>query len=320
MGKKNKNKFGKNGLVCRDVNNSTMNNLIGDNNQLNIYNYNVIQYVINDSESRTNDGFRNLLWSIFKNTHEDNHIFSGFVNNIEYKDKKLYVANIYWNKRIYATNHTVLYPGNVNDFNKGDFIIFKGKIDNYRRKDGTKDIGIQNIKLVRKQVFPELTINHYDKEQIDLDYLKSLDSDLLLHIFDIQFRRIGIKIEKYKDISPDMYKSILFNIFYENRKEQDMICTRLNILDGNKDILKLVEWIMYIRYLVCEVNMISPYMVYNMLLLIFSDNKISMSEEYQYYTTLAKYSKFISSLQYNQINESFNHYLNHYINELKSIF
>ena len=98
-----------------------------------------------------------------------------------------------------------------------------------------------------------------------------------------------------------------------------MITTRLNILDGNNDLLKLAEWIMYIRYLVCEVNMISPYMIYNMLLLIFNEQGISMSEEYQYYTTLAKYSRFIPGSVFNDINVSFNHYLNEYIKEFQSI-
>lgn len=306
-----------NSTISDGSNNHIDNSIVIKDN--NIYNYNIIQNVINDSKCVNDDGFRNLLWSIFKNTHEDNHVFSGFVNNIDIKHKKLYVANIFWNKRVYATNHSVLYPENIIEFIKGDFIIFKGKIDNYTRKDGSKDIGIENIKLIKKVKFPNLTIKCCEKECIDLSYLKSLTYEELRHLFDIQVRRIGSKIEKYIDLTPDVYKSILFTIMYENSKEQEMITTRLNILDGNNDLLKLAEWIMYIRYLVCEVNMISPYMIYNMLLLIFNEHGISMSEEYQYYTTLAKYSGFISGSIFNDINDSFNHYLNEYIKEFQTI-
>lgn len=140
----------------------------------------------------------------------------------------------------------------------------------------------------------------------------------LRHLFDIQVRRIGIKIEKYIDLTPDVYKSILFTIMYENSKEQEMITTRLNILDGNNDLLKLAEWIMYIRYLVCEVNMISPYMIYNMMLIILNNTNKIRTEAFQYYIAIAKRSNFISNLKYDIINNSFSHYLNKYIEEINT--
>ena len=116
-----------------------------------------------------------------------------------------------------------------------------------------------------------------------------------------------------------MYKSILFSILYDNEKEDDMISNRLNILDGNKDLIKLIEWMMYIRYLVCEVNMISPYMIYNMLLNTFNQNRNSISNDCEYYIELSHRNKFISSMKYNIINEGFNHYLKIYIDEITYI-
>ena len=288
----------------------------------NIYNYNIIQYVVNDSESRSNDGFRNLLRSIFKNTEEDSHIFSGFINNINYRDKQIYLVNVYWNKRVYATNHVVLFPKDVTKFEIGDFIVFKGIIDKYTRgknKNKTKDIGINDIELIKNISFPELNIETYDREFVNFDYLKSRSQEELIHIFNIQMNRIRIKLEKFIDISPNVYESILFNIFYENTMEQDMITTRLNILEGNKDILQLTEWIMYIRYLVCEVNMISPYMIYNMMLIILNNTNKIRTEAFQYYIAIAKRSNFISNLKYDIINNSFSHYLNKYIEEINTI-
>ena len=95
-----------------------------------------------------------------------------------------------------------------------------------------------------------------------------------------------------------------------------MIHTRLNILDGNDDILQLTEWMMYVRYLVCEVNMISPYMVYNMLLLTLNENRNNVSNNYEYFIELAKRNKLISTFKLRKINESFNYYLNKYISEI----
>ncbi len=146
-----------NSTISNGSNNTIDNSItIRDNN---IYNYNIIQYIVNDSESRTNDGFRNLLWSIFKNTKEDNHIFSGFINNINYKHKKLYIVNVYWNNSIYATNHTVVKYESNEDICVGDFIVFKGIIDKYTRKNETKDIGIDNIEIIKKITFPDILIN-----------------------------------------------------------------------------------------------------------------------------------------------------------------
>ena len=285
----------------------------------NIYNYNIIQYIVNDSESRTSDGFRNLLWSIFKNTEEDNHIFSGFINNINYRDKQIYLVNVYWNKRVYATNHVVLFPEDISKFEIGDFIVFKGIIDKYTRcknKNKSKDIGINDIELIKKVTFPELNIEEHEQTKIEFNSFKKLDKDTLIHIFNTQLAYIQIHNKDYVDLCSDLYKSILLNIFYENSKEQDMIHTRLNILDGNDDILQLTEWMMYVRYLVCEVNMISPYMVYNMLLLTLNENRNSISNDYEYFIELAKRNKLISTFKLRKINESFNYYLNKYISEI----
>ena len=309
------------------INESNNNHIInqGDNNNIYApinYNYTIIQNTINNI-SNSKPGFRNLLWSIFGSTREDEHFFSGFINHYDSKTGKLYISNIFWNKYIYATNHDVCTT--KDKFAIGDFIIFKGKIDNYTRGNNSKDVGINDVKILKRIPIDNtennvsIPISGYDKN--DLEYFNNMSDEKLRDYYDIQKRRIATYLEKYPDLIVDMYESILFTVFYQGDKEEDMISCRLQILDRNNNILELCKWMSFIRYLIEDKGIIHPYKIYNILLWSFKNSKKHLTDQYSHIIGLTLKNKIID-VSKNNINkyltESMISVLD-YIHEFKSI-
>ena len=144
MSGKNKRKINNKIKAKEIVNTNNGNgNIIVANNYKQI-SYNIVNNIIKDSQSESKDEFRNLLWSLYKNTHTRKHQFYGFVNGINYKKKKFYIVNLYWRKFVYATNHVVAFYDNNCPVQIGDNIVFNGELYMYEREDGTEDIGINN--------------------------------------------------------------------------------------------------------------------------------------------------------------------------------
>ena len=312
------------------INESNNNHIInqGDNNNIYApvnYNYTIIQNTINNI-TYLEGGFRNLLWSIFGTTHDDEHIFSGFVNHYDNKTGKMYIENIFWNKYIYATNHNVCsFKTLPEGVNIGDFIVFKGKIDNYKRRNKTNDVGIDEIQIIKiikldnnEKKF-NIPISGVSKE--DLEYFNNMPDEKLRDYYDIQKRRIATYLEKYPDLIVEMYESILFTLFYQGDKEEDMISCRLQILDKNINLLEISKWMSFVRYLIEDKGIVSPYKVYNILLWAMKNSGRRITGDYNFISQLSLRNKIIDVSK-----NSINQYLMEsiistadYIHEFKSI-
>lgn len=320
--KKNKRKINNKIKAKEIVNTNNGNgNIIVANNYKQI-SYNIVNNIIKDSQSESKDEFRNLLWSLYKNTHTRKHQFYGFVNGINYKKKKFYIVNLYWRKFVYATNHVVAFYDNNCPVQIGDNIVFNGELYMYEREDGTEDIGINNMDIITNTHIDELpNLSIIDKDiTIDSCFLNNLDSIELRQIFNNQYSYIGITLENKPQINPDMYKSILFNIFYESSKENDLIINKLDILDGNTDLSELTKLSIFIKYLVVDKNVSHPYHIYNILLLLKSEIYGINTTNFNRYKRIAINNKVVSPIYVMNIFKEFLLYYNVYIEKLKVIF
>ena len=322
MSGKNKRKINNKIKAKEIVNTNNGNgNIIVANNYKQIT-YNIVNNIIKDSQSESKDEFRNLLWSLYKNTHTRKHQFYGFVNGINYKKKKFYIVNLYWRKFVYATNHVVAFYDNNCPVQIGDNIVFNGELYMYEREDGTEDIGINNMDIITNTHIDELpNLSIIDKDiTIDSCFLNNLDSIELRQIFNNQYSYIGITLENKPQINPDMYKSILFNIFYESSKENDLIINKLDILDGNTDLSELTKLSIFIKYLVVDKNVSHPYHIYNILLLLKSEIYGINTTNFNRYKRIAINNRVVSPIYVMNIFKEFLLYYNVYIEKLKVIF
>lgn len=253
-----------NKLRTRDNSPITINK--GDNNVFNIspiYNKTIVTNIINSIPPKSDFGdYRDALNSIETSTRTKFHIFSRFVNHMN--KEKVVICNLFWNKNVYITSHINIFefPENIEI---GDFIVFKGQIYPYDRKNGTEDKGIKILEII-KTIKSEKTINIYDEEQceLDLDFINNLNWEDLEHFYYIQMNRIRSGIESNKYLYPEMFESILQTVYYEGTKEYDMVKDML-VLPQDKLNPDICKWICFIRYLICDIEIQSPFIVYTIL-------------------------------------------------------
>ena len=169
-------------------------------------------------------------------------------------------------------------------------------------------LGLENQSIIDKDI------------TIDSCFLNNLDSIELRQIFNNQYSYIGITLENKPQINPDMYKSILFNIFYESSKENDLIINKLDILDGNTDLSELTKLSIFIKYLVVDKNVSHPYHIYNILLLLKSEIYGINTTNFNRYKRIAINNRVVSPIYVMNIFKEFLLYYNVYIEKLKVIF
>lgn len=211
--------------------------------------------------------FRTMLLQILDATRNPIQQFSCFVKNvyIEKHYNHAVVNNIFWNN-IYVCNHVNIKYSKDIDLKVGDFILIEGKIDPYdkpRKKNKTYDIGIEDIKLIKKistnNKFGDIsgTPENFDKE-----YVTQLSIPEQKEFINIQYRRITKSIEPCYDKIAEMYKSILLNVYYLERKEQEMITNRLDINCEWDEYPDICIWSSFIRYIICEKHVDDPCTIY----------------------------------------------------------
>lgn len=256
-------KNGFNGNRNTGVNNNT-GVVIYENNNSPIYNTTVVNNIINIiPKTKPEDDYRDALSAIRNQTRTRYHIFSGFVNLIT--EDKIVLCNIFWNKNIYVCNHVNIFDV-PNDIVIGDFITFKGEIYDYtREKDKTEDIGIKICEIINK-ISPDknIEIHEEDNNGCDILYLNNMSPENLEQFYFIQITKINSKLIYYPYLRSDIYEAILQTVYYECTKEYEMVKNKLNI-DINEMTPDLCKWLSFMRYLIVDLDIISPFLVYTIM-------------------------------------------------------
>lgn len=68
------------------------------------YNYTTVYNIVSSIPDK-DDNFRSMLSGIEHETESPVHIFTGFINRIDLKLKKIVICNVFWNKDVYVCNH-----------------------------------------------------------------------------------------------------------------------------------------------------------------------------------------------------------------------
>ena len=211
--------------------------------------------------------FRTMLLQILDATRNPIQQFSCFVKNV-YNEKHYnhaVINNVFWNN-VYVCNHVNIKYSKDIDLKVGDFILIEGKIDPYdkpRKKNKTYDIGIEDIKLIKK-IYTNNKFGNISgtPEKFDKEYITRLSIPEQKEFINIQYRRITRNIEPCYDKIAEMYKSILLNVYYLERREQEMITNRLDINCEWDEYPDICIWSAFIRYIICEKHVDDPCTIY----------------------------------------------------------
>lgn len=256
------------------INKQNSDNTIINNNITKKYDNRTIQkiiYSIPEPDLDSDDTgvvYRDVLSCIVAQTREHLHIFKGFVNDIT--EKRLVLYNVFWNNNVYACSHI-----NIFDFvasksiNVGDYIVFLGEIYSYRRKKtNTEDMAISMLKLKDITSF-DLSTLHFKKEKykcdVDYDFINKLSREDLYLFYNIQINKMRDAVEYSRLFSVEIYESILLSVYYEDTKEYDMFKERLHVINEENVEGSLCKWACFIRFLMCENKIISPFIIYTLL-------------------------------------------------------
>lgn len=247
-----------NNTITKNCNNNITKNY--DNKTVNNVIYNI-------PEKDNNIGsYRDVLPAIFAQTRNDIQLFKGFVNDIKNNDIVLY--NVFWNKNVFTCSHVHVFNNRYGDIiNVGDFIEFTGEINKYTRGNGSKDVGIDIMKI-RNIVHPDLTnikfTSEYRSINITFRYLTKLSKENLLWFYQIQLDTIKNSLKYCRTYCFEMYLSIFLSVYYEDTKEYDMYKEKLDIVTEDNIDADICKWICFIRFLICDNNILSPFVVYTL--------------------------------------------------------
>lgn len=330
MGKKNKynnyydnseGNFISGGEFNNNVFNGVVNNKTHNDNRK--YNYTTVYNIVSSIPDK-DDNFRSMLSGIEHETESPVHIFTGFINRIDLKLKKIVICNVFWNKDVYVCNHinvmlgkymfkdidfdnldlknidtrkvNLSLPGDIEDLKIGDFIVFKALIYSYGYKNSVgrynKTLRLQKvIDVVRKpEILIPCRIPQYANNGFDGDLINDMSIDLIQRYYDIQINRIRLSLEHTKYYNSAMYESILQHILYKGTKEHSMIKNQLRIDadDFNND---LTVGVSLLRYLVTEFDIThSPYIVFTYMNVLMRYNNPNKKDSY-YERTVRRYSE-----------------------------
>lgn len=354
MGKKKNNNIVKGGRV--NINNKPVNNIIihGDNNgdvdvdnsvkiNNNNNNYNIVYKVVSGIPD-TQNAYRSMLTSLENETMTPEHIFTGFVNYIDFKNNRVVVCNIFWNdvyicdhvnmfmsfedtkySKLTQMNFSIILPNLLDTMRVGSFIVFKGFIQSYKRGDGSPDkcIIVEEILdvvdmtylIYPYQILPDTmdfthNINHMTKEQMKRYY-------------DVQINRIRIQLEPSKYFVSQMYESMLHHVFYQGSRENTMIKNqlRLTLDDMSKDLLYAVS---LLRYLCCELDRrCSPYIIFSFLNILMKPKYLGKITD-KYDNMVRKFSRHCKFTTHKDLNKfyieqasiAYNYYMHEFSNIL----
>lgn len=247
-----------NNTITKNCNNNITKNY--DNKTVNNVIYNI-------PEKDNNIGsYRDVLPAIFAQTRNDIQLFKGFVNGIKNNDIVLY--NVFWNKNVFTCSHVHVFNNRYGDIiNVGDFIEFTGEINKYTRGNGSKDVGIDIMKI-RNIVHPDLSnikfTSEYRSINITIRYLDKLSKEDLLWFYQVQLDTIKESLKYCKLYPFEMYLSIFLSVYYEDTKEYEMYKEKLDIVTEDNVEPEICKWICFIRFLVCDNNILSPFVVYTL--------------------------------------------------------
>lgn len=140
--------------------------------------------------------YRDMLCAIHLKTRTVYHKFTGFIN--KKCDRKVYLCNIFWNKKVYVCDHVVIFnkPECINKLEVGDYVEFIGEIENYTRSKSKKeDMGLKILNII-KVTKPNLKVEvapvrsmYYETQ--DISYLTKLSNDQLNALYQDQLSSIG---------------------------------------------------------------------------------------------------------------------------------
>lgn len=260
---------------------------------------NTIIYNMPDKLIVTGQEGRNALASIYSQTEERQHIFTGFVNAIKYNKKKtvrkrVTLCNIFWNGDVYVADHVNVFE-NIDDLEVGDFIYFKGELRLYTRNENKcsgqlDDMGIGIVEIY-KIMKPNLNINIHEQPPLsDKNYdVSNTPKDILYNFYQKQLTRIRLAVEDDPLYNPNMYTSILQTVYYEGTNDYNMVKKMLNM--EIKDMtVRYVKLSCFVRYLVYDCGIHSPYIIYTILSYFSLDKDSDKRMSDIYYMNINRYS------------------------------
>lgn len=327
------------------VKGDNVNKITNDNRKFIEYKYNRVCNAVSKIPDM-DDSYRGMLAAIENETHSSYHKFSGFINHIDLRKNVGVVCNIFWNNDVYVCNHIndigekpedpsifnnikhreiTLYMPNF-DVKVGDFIIFKGKITSYMRRNGTEDKGIEMEDILdvihhTEILCPDILIDTDKSYHYILD---NMNKDMMKRFYEIQINRIRVSVEGSKYFKSEMYEAILQTVLYEGTREHNMIKNQLRLTINEMD-KQLVCGVALLRYLVTELDRChSPHIVYSFMNRIMKPNKnnnptyydkaVRKFSDYKYTQYDDNYVEFIKS----QYKIAFNYYLKEFDEIMKT--
>lgn len=231
-----------------------------------------------------------------------------------------------WKRRTYVCNHIYVF-NNIRNLEVGDYVRFVGTITPYTRgKDNSEDIGIKIVEITNI-IKPEKYITFVELNSNDLynpnrsGYLANLSYNELALFYDRQITKIKYVVETNGIYSIEIYEAIIQTVFFEATKEYDMYKNNL-MMDDCEITPDYVKYVCLVRYLTCECNIISPFMIYTLLCLITKRPKKKILNPHFYYNrqhSIKNAGEFnITEFKIHDMNLYSIPYLNKYISEFIS--
>lgn len=325
-----------NGSENVNISNSNNPKIINSNNTYNTYKYNIvygnrdINAIVNlipEKDNKIDYNYRDMLGAIHLKTRSVYHKFAGFVNKKQ-GERKLYLCNIFWNKKVYVCDHIVIFnkPDCVKKLNVGDYVEFIGEIESYTRKESNKeDIGLKMLEILNI-VKPNLKVNiipvsskYY--EPAPLSYLERLSNDQLESLYQEQISSIGFACTRFltENYPIEVYIAMMQSVYYEVTREYDMIKDRLEI-DVDKIDANFVKFSCFTKFLVCDNRILSPFVVYNILCCTIkrNPNKILNDKFYNNIKRCAEFNVKQMGIDISNILNNFSIYLSNVVTSVKT--